>query len=168
RDVGSLDAYFDAHMDLWAVTPAFNLYNDRWPILTQGHNYPPAKFVFADKENKRVGHATDSLVSEGCIISGGRIDRSVLSPGVRINSFSHVEETILMDGVDVGRHARSRRAVVDKGVRIPPGMEIGFDHDADRARGLTVSDLGVVVVEKDRDLTRRPSVFVSEGVETQQ
>jgi glucose-1-phosphate adenylyltransferase len=112
--------------------------------------------------------ATDSLVSEGCIISGGRIDRTVLSPGVRINSFSHVEEAILMDGVDVGRHARIRRAIVDKGVRIPAGMEIGYDHDEDRRRGLTVSEDGVVVVEKEADLTRRGSVFVGEGVETQQ
>ena len=111
---------------------------------------------------------TDSLVSEGCIISGGRIDRSVLSPGVRVNSFAHVEETILMDGVDVGRHARIRRAIIDKGVRIPPGMEIGYDHEADRRNGLTV-DEGVVVVAKQMDLTaRRDRVFVAEGADTQQ
>jgi glucose-1-phosphate adenylyltransferase len=122
--------------------------------------------VFANQE--RMGVATDSLVSEGCIISGGRIDRSVLSPGVRINSFSHVEESILMDGVDVGRHARVRRAIVDKGVRIPPGMQIGFDPEADRAHGFTISDAGIVVVEKEADLTKGPSVFISEGVETQQ
>ncbi len=166
RDVGTIDAYFQANMDLVSVNPVFDLYNMRWPIRTYTPPLAPAKFVFA--EGARVGMATDSLVSEGCIISGGRIDRTVLSPGVRINSFSHVEEAILMDGVDVGRHARIRRAIVDKGVRIPAGMEIGFDHDEDRRRGLTVSEDGVVVVEKEADLTRRGSVFVGEGVETQQ
>jgi glucose-1-phosphate adenylyltransferase len=95
------------------------------------------------------------LVSEGCIISGGRIDRTILSPGVRINSYSHVEESILMDGVDVGRHARIRRAVVDKGVRVPSGMEIGYDHDLDRRRGFTVTGEGVVVVPKEMELPER-------------
>jgi glucose-1-phosphate adenylyltransferase len=166
RDVGTIDSYWQANMDLVSVNPVFDLYNPRWPIRTYTPPLPPAKFVFA--EQSRMGVATDSLVSEGCIISGGRIDRSVLSPGVRINSFSHVEESILMDGVDVGRHARVRRAVVDKGVHIPPGMQIGFDHDEDRRRGLTVSGEGIVVVEKDTDLTRQTSVFVSEGVETPQ
>ena len=167
RDVGTIDAYWQANMDLVSVNPIFDLYNMRWPIRTYTPPLPPAKFVFA--EESRIGMATDSLVSEGCIISGGRIDRSVLSPGVRVNSFSHVEEAILMDGVDVGRHARIRRAIIDKGVRIPPGMEIGFDHDEDRRRGLTVSEDGVVVVEKEADLAaRRDRVFVSEGVDTQQ
>jgi glucose-1-phosphate adenylyltransferase len=167
RDVGTIDAYWNANMDLTAVVPVFDLYNPRWPIRTYNPPLPPAKFVFA--EQGRMGIATDSLVCEGCIISGGRIDRSVLSPGVRINSFSHVEESILMDGVDVGRYAHLRRAVVDKGVRIPPGMEIGFDPDEDRRRGFTVSESGVTVVEKDTDLTPPgASVFVSEGVETQQ
>ncbi|MCU1276487.1 MAG: glucose-1-phosphate adenylyltransferase, partial [bacterium] len=165
RDVGTIDAYWQANMDLVAVNPVFDLYNLRWPIRTYTPPLPPAKFVFADSE--RIGMATDSLVSEGCIISGGRIDRSVLSPGVRINSFAHVEQAILMDGVDVGRHARIRRAIIDKGVHIPAGMEIGYDHDEDRARGMTVSEEGVVVVEKEADLTRRGTVFVSEGVETQ-
>ncbi len=164
RDIGTIDAYWSANMDLVSVNPIFDLYNMRWPIRTYTPPLPPAKFVFA--EQQRIGMATDSLVSEGCIISGGRIDRSVLSPGVRINSFAHVEETILMDGVDVGRHARIRRAVVDKGVHLPPGMEIGYDHDEDRRRGLTVSPEGVVVVEKEADLTRHQMVFVSEGVET--
>jgi glucose-1-phosphate adenylyltransferase len=167
RDVGTIDAYWQANMDLVSVNPIFDLYNMRWPIRTYTPPLPPAKFVFADSE--RIGMATDSLVSEGCIISGGRIDRSVLSPGVRVNSFAHVEEAILMDGVDVGRHARIRRAVIDKGVHIPPGMEIGFDHDEDRRRGLTVSEEGVVVVEKETDLAaRRDRVFITEGVDTQQ
>jgi glucose-1-phosphate adenylyltransferase len=153
RDVGTIESYWQANMDLIAVVPVFDLYNPRWPIRTYTPPYPPAKFVFAEQE--RMGIATDSLVSEGCIISGGRIDRSVLSPGVRINSFSHVEESILMDGVDVGRHARVRRAIVDKGVRIPPGMEIGYDPDADRSHGFTVSDNGIVVVEKRAELGPR-------------
>jgi glucose-1-phosphate adenylyltransferase len=167
RDVGTIDAYWQANMDLVSVNPIFDLYNMRWPIRTYTPPLPPAKFVFANSD--RIGMATDSLVSEGCIISGGRIDRSVLSPGVRVNSFAHVEEAILMDGVDVGRHARLRRAIIDKGVHIPAGMQIGFDHDEDRRRGLTVSEEGVVVVEKETDLAaRRDRVFVTEGVDTQQ
>jgi glucose-1-phosphate adenylyltransferase len=163
RDVGTIDSYWQANMDLVSVNPIFDLYNMRWPIRTYTPPLPPAKFVFA--EQGRVGMATDSLVSEGCIISGGRIDRSVLSPGVRVNSFAHVEETILMDGVDVGRHARIRRAIIDKGVHIPSGMEIGYDHDEDRRRGFTVSEEGTVVVEKEADLTRRPMTFVPESFE---
>jgi glucose-1-phosphate adenylyltransferase len=164
RDVGTIEAYWQANMDLIAVDPIFDLYNARWPIRTYTAPLPPAKFVFAQAE--RMGTATDSLVSEGCIISGGRIDRSVLSPGVRINSFAHVEESILMDGVDVGRHARIRRAIIDKGVHIPPGMAIGVDLEADRRR-FHVSDEGIVVVPKDADLSARGSLFV-ETVETRQ
>jgi glucose-1-phosphate adenylyltransferase len=165
RDVGTISAYWQANMDLVAVNPIFDLYNPRWPIRTHTLPLPPAKFVFA--EQGRIGMATDSLVSEGCIISGGRIDRCVLSPGVRINSFAHVEESVLMDGVDVGRHARVRRAVVDKGVHIPAGMQIGYDVAADKRR-FHVDDHGIVVVPKDAQLSERSSVFVSEGVETRQ
>jgi glucose-1-phosphate adenylyltransferase len=165
RDVGTIGSYWQANMDLVSVNPVFDLYNPRWPLRTHTLPLPPAKFVFA--EQGRMGIATDSLVSEGCIISGGRIDRSVLSPGVRINSFSHVEESILMDGVDVGRHARVRRAIVDKGVHIPAGMEIGYDAEADRAR-FHVSEEGIVVVPKEADLRQRARVIVSEGVETRQ
>ena len=147
RDVGTLSAYFQANMDFVSVSPMFNLYNDRWPIRTWAKPLPPAKFVFADKENARMGIATDSLVSEGCIISGGRIDRSVLSPGVRINSFAHVEESILFDGADIGRHCRIRRTIVDKGVRVPLGTEIGYDRAADRER-FYVSEDGLVVLPK--------------------
>ena len=147
RDVGTIDSYWAANMDLVQVTPAFDLYNPRWPILTFSRPLAPAKFVFADEENARMGIATDSLVSEGCIISGGRIDRSVLGPQVRVNSFSHVEESILMNGVDVGRHARIRRAIVDKNVHIPPGTTIGLDPEEDRRR-FTVSESGIVVVPK--------------------
>jgi glucose-1-phosphate adenylyltransferase len=147
RDVGTIDAYWAANMDLVQVEPVFDLYNARWPVHTWQRTLPPAKFVFADEENARMGIATDSLVSEGCIISGGRIDRSVLSPSVRVNSFSHVEESILLSGVDVGRRARVRRAIVDKDVRIPPGTSIGLDPEED-ARRFTVSESGVVVIPK--------------------
>ncbi len=149
RDVGTIEAYFDANMDLVSVHPIFNLYNHRWPIRTWAQPFPPAKFVFADEETARMGIATDSLVSEGCIVSGGRIDRSVLSPAVRVNSYAHVEESILFEGVEVGRNAKIRRAIVDKNVHVPERYEIGFDHAADRAAGLTVlDDHDLVVVPK--------------------
>jgi len=152
RDVGTIDAYWKANMDLVQVQPVFDLYNARWPIRTYTRPLPPAKFVFAgggEVGHPRMGIATDSLISEGCILSGGRVDRSVLSPDVRINSYAHIEESILMDGVDVARHARLRRCIIDKGVQIPPGAEIGYDHEADRSRGFHVSEEGVVVVAKD-------------------
>jgi glucose-1-phosphate adenylyltransferase len=151
RDVGTIDAYWQASADLISVAPAFSLYNPNWPIYSAFFPNPPAKFVFADRESNRVGIATDSMVSEGCIISGGRVDRSILGLRVRVNSFSDVAESILFDDVEVGRHVRIRRAVVDKGVRIPSGMEIGYDLDADRRR-FTVSDGGVVVVPKNMRL----------------
>jgi glucose-1-phosphate adenylyltransferase len=144
RDVGTLASYFSANMDLVAVHPIFNLYNDRWPMLTWSKPMPPAKFVFS--EAGRVGMATDSMVSEGCIISGGRLDRTVLSPNVRVNSFSYVEQSILFEGAQIGRHARIRRAIIDKGVTVPEGMEVGYDHEADRRRGLTVVDEDDLVV----------------------
>jgi glucose-1-phosphate adenylyltransferase len=150
RDVGTIGAYWQANMDLVQVVPTFDLYNERWPIRSWTRPLPPAKFVFADPGDAtgqaRMGIATDSLVSEGCIISGGRIDRTVCSPQVRINSFAHVEESVLLDGVDVGRHARIRRAIVDKDVHVPSGVEIGYDPETD-ARRFTVSD-GIVVVPK--------------------
>jgi len=151
RDVGTIDAYWQASADLISVAPAFSLYNPSWPIYSAFFPNPPAKFVFADRESNRVGIATDSMVSEGCIISGGRVDRSILGLRVRVNSFSDVAESILFDDVEVGRHARIRRAVVDKGVRIPAGVEIGYDLDADRRR-FTVSEGGVVVVPKNMRL----------------
>jgi glucose-1-phosphate adenylyltransferase len=155
RDVGTIDAYWRANMDLVQVQPVFDLYNPRWPIRTYTKPLPPAKFVFAGGREEgghaRMGIATDSLVSEGCIISGGRIDRTVLSPGVRINSYAHVEESILMDEVQVGRRAKVRRAIVDKGVVVPPDAEIGYDPEADRRR-FHVSEEGIVVVPKDAQL----------------
>ncbi|PIR17630.1 MAG: glucose-1-phosphate adenylyltransferase [Deltaproteobacteria bacterium CG11_big_fil_rev_8_21_14_0_20_49_13] len=147
RDIGSIDAYWKSSMDLVSVTPVFNLYNHMWPIRTAMDPSPPAKFVFADEQNKRVGTATDSLVSEGCIISGGRISRSVLSPNVRINSYSLVEESILFENVNVGRYAKIRRAVIDKNVDIPPNTVIGYDLKKDRKKYF-VSEKGIVIIPK--------------------
>jgi glucose-1-phosphate adenylyltransferase len=147
RDVGTIDSYFAAGLDLVAVTPLFNLYNPLWPVVSAPLHQPPAKFVFADSKSQRIGIATDSLVSDGSIISGGTINRCVLHPRVRINSYADVDEAILMDGVEVGRHCKIRRAIVDKGVKIPPGTSIGYDLEHDRER-FTVTDSGVVVVPK--------------------
>jgi glucose-1-phosphate adenylyltransferase len=150
RDVGTIGAYWQANMDLTQVVPDFDLYNPRWPLRTWTRPLPPAKFVFADpgdgSGHSRMGIATDSLVSEGCIISGGRIDRTVLSPQVRINSFAYVEESLILDNVEVGRYCRIRKAIIDKGVHVPPHTEIGYDPEAD-ARRFTISD-GIVVVPK--------------------
>jgi len=149
RDVGTIDAYFEANMDLIEVDPQLNLYDEEWPIRTHHPAYPPPKFVFAaEGPDARRGEATDSLVCQGAIVSGGRVTRSIIGPGVRVNSYARIEESILFEGVVIGRHARIRRAIIDKGVRVPPGMEIGFDAGEDLARGLTVSPLGVTVVPK--------------------
>ncbi|HEV3484896.1 MAG TPA: glucose-1-phosphate adenylyltransferase, partial [Vicinamibacterales bacterium] len=147
RDVGTIDSFFAATLDLIAVTPLFNLYNPLWPIVSAPMHLPPAKFVFADSKSQRIGIATDSLVSDGSIISGGTINRCVLHPRVRINSYAEVDESILMDGVEVGRHSRIRRTIIDKGVKLPPGTTIGYDLEHDRQR-FTVTDSGVVVVPK--------------------
>jgi glucose-1-phosphate adenylyltransferase len=144
--VGTLDSYYDAHMDLISVHPVFNLYNRHWPILTTVGTHPPAKFVF--DEPGRVGQALNSLVSPGVIISGGLVRNSVLSPGVRVHSGSDVCGAVLMHGVDVGRGARVGRAILDKNVVVHAGASIGLDPAADRARGFTVSEGGVTVVGK--------------------
>jgi len=149
RDVGTIDAYYDANMDLVAVTPEFNLYSRNWPIRTRQLQYPPAKFVFA-QEGRRMGIALDSIVSAGCIISGGRVIRSVLSPGVRVNSYCEIDSSILMQDVEVGRHSRIRNAIIDSGVKIPDGSLIGYDLDADRAGGYHVTEGGIVVVPSRR------------------
>ncbi len=146
RDVGTIDAYYDAHMDLVAVHPIFNLYNRSWPILTTPTLLPPAKFVH--DEPGRTGHAIESLVSPGCIVSGGQVRRSVLSPGVHVHSAADVEGSVLLNGVHVRRGAVLRRVILDKEVVVPPGVSIGVDHEHDRARGFHVSDGGVVVLGK--------------------
>jgi glucose-1-phosphate adenylyltransferase len=149
RDVGTLDAYYEANMDLVAVDPLLNLYDEVWPIRTFQPNLPPPKFVFGSRgETDRAGRALDSVVCSGTIVSGGLVERCILGPRVRINSYSHVQDSILFEGVDVGRHARIRRAIIDKGVRVPPGMEIGYDLELDRRRGLTVTENGIVVIAK--------------------
>ncbi len=145
RDVGTIDAFYDAHMDLISVDPIFDLYNRDWPILSWPEPLPPAKFVFEDAG--RIGHAIDSMVCAGVIVSGGTVRRSVLSPGVRVHSYGVVEESILMQGVDVGRGAVVRRAIVDKNVHIAEGVQIGVDAVADRAR-FAVSPAGIVVIPK--------------------
>ncbi len=147
RDVGTIDAYWQTSQDLISITPVLNLYNQSWPMISAFYPNPPAKFVFADPEHNRVGLATNSMVSEGCIISGGHVDRSILGTRVRVNSFSLVSESILFDGVEVGRHARIKRAIIDKGIQVPAGTTIGYDEAEDRAR-FTVSEGGVVVVPK--------------------
>lgn len=147
RDVGTIDAYHQASLDLVSVTPAFDLYNRRWPIRTHYHHHPPAKFVHDDVAGQRVGQAINSIVAEGCIISGGRIEQSVLFPQVRVNSYSHVSDSILFEGVNIGRHAKLRRCVVDKDVEIPSGAVIGYDLEADRQR-FHVSPGGIVVIGK--------------------
>jgi glucose-1-phosphate adenylyltransferase len=154
RDIGTIGAYFDAQLDLVAIQPKFNLYNPRWPIRTGVTHDPPAKFVFRDDAQARVGIATDSLVSHGSIISGGRIHRSVLSVGCRVNSFAEVEECVLFERVRIGRHARLRRCIVDKDVEIPAGEQIGFDVEADRRR-FFVTDEGIVCIPKRAKLEPR-------------
>ena len=144
RDIGTLEAYFEANMDLCHVNPEFNLYDPEWPLRTYQVQAPPAKFVFAD-EGRRCGQALDSIISAGCIISGSRIAGSVLCPYVRVHSFCDIDQSILMPGVRVGRHARIRRAIIDRDVFIPRGAMIGYNEEEDRRRH-TVSDSGIVVV----------------------
>lgn len=145
RDIGSIDSYYEASMDLTAVEPVFNFYNRRWPIFTWNFPDPPAKFVHDD--DRRRGRAVDSIVANGCIVSGGAVRRSILSPRVRVNSFSEVSDSILFNEVTVGRGAVVRRAVVDKQVNIPEGFQIGVDPAADAER-FTVSPQGVAVIGK--------------------
>jgi glucose-1-phosphate adenylyltransferase len=147
RDIGTIDAYFEANMDLCQVNPEFNLYDPEWPLRTYQPQAPPAKFVFAEA-GSRCGQALDSVISPGCIVSGSSIFGSVLCPNVRVHSFCRIEQSILMPGVRVGRHARIRRAIIDRDVLIPRAALIGYDAEEDRRRH-TVSDGGVVVVTTD-------------------
>lgn len=150
RDVGTLDSYYEANMDVRSVSPVLNLYNAAWPFRSYPLNYPPAKFSL-DEGDARRGQAIESLVSEGCIISGARVVRSILSPGCFVHSYAQVEDSILFDKVDVGRHAKIRRAIIDKNVRIPQGTEIGYNLEADRQR-FFVSEGGIVIIPKDARL----------------
>jgi len=152
RDIGTIDAYYEANMELIQVNPIFNLYDQEWPLRTFQEQYPPVKTVHSgDREEGRVGLVLDSIVSEGCVVSGGRVQRSILSPNVRINSFSEVYDSILMEGVNVGRYAKIKRAIIDKDVSIPQGMIIGFNLEEDKKR-FFVSDSGIVVVAKGTEI----------------
>jgi glucose-1-phosphate adenylyltransferase len=153
RDVGTLEAFYDANMDLVSVSPVFNLYDSDWPIRTHQRQYPPAKFVFA--EAGRTGTAVDSLVASGCIVSGGMVKNSVLSPDVRVNSYSDVDASILFSHVNVGRHCRIQRAIIDRDVHIPEGTSIGYDVEADRQRYF-VTESGITVVTRDYSLFENP------------
>ena len=153
RDVGTLEAFYEANMDIVSVSPVFNLYDSDWPIRTYQRQYPPAKFVFA--EPGRTGQATDSIVSAGCIVSGSTVSNSILSPDVRVNSYSAIDESILFTHVNVGRHCRIRHAIIDRDVHIPEGTTIGYDVEADRQRYF-VTDSGITVVTRDYSLFENP------------
>lgn len=145
RDIGTLDAFYEANMDLVSVTPVFNLYDEEWPVRGYQPQYPPAKFVFAE-EGRRMGVGVNSLVCAGCIVSGGRVMNSILAPGVRVNSYSEIESSILFPNVNIGRHSRIRRAIVDSNLELPERTEVGFNLEADRAAGHFVTEGGIVVV----------------------
>lgn len=146
RDVGCIDAYWQTNMDLLDYCPELNLYSKEWPLRTFNYNYPPAKFIW--QEGDRVGKATNSMVSEGCIISGGGLSRCILSPKVRINSYAQVADSILMENVSIGRRADIKKAIIDKNVIIPEGMKIGYNREEDEKRGFYVSESGITVVPK--------------------
>ncbi len=146
RDVGTMDSYFDAHMDLVSIHPIFNLYNYDWPIYTSHGPYPPAKFVHGS--HGRFGEALNSAVSPGVVISGARVNGSVISPDVKVHSYTEVDSSVILDGVEIGRHCSIQRAVIDKNVVVPDGAKIGFDHEHDLARGFSVTESGITVVGK--------------------
>jgi glucose-1-phosphate adenylyltransferase len=162
RDVGSIESYWEANMDLVSVSPIFNLYNRQWPLRTPHWQLPPAKFVFADKDRSRLGIATDSLVAEGCIISGGHINRTILFPSVRINSFTYITDSIIMDGSEIGRYARVKRAIIDKDVSIGSHVVIGYDPKEDRRR-FHVTPGGIVVIPKGEVIEAEKKVFLPVG-----
>jgi len=153
RDVGTLEAFYEANMDIASVSPVFNLYDNEWPIRTHQRQYPPAKFVF--NEAGRTGMSTDSIISMGCIVSGGVVRSSVLSPDVRVNSYAEVDSSIVFSHVNVGRHCRVRRAIIDRDVHLPEGTVIGYDTEADRQKYF-VTDSGITVVTRDYSLFENP------------
>ncbi len=149
RDIGTIDAYWEANIELIAVDPVFNLYDKDWPIRTLQGQYPPAKFVFAQEEDGgRLGIALDSIVCGGCIISGGRVQNSVISPNVRVNSYADIRDSIVLENVEIGRYSRIKRAIIDKDVKIPPQTVIGYDNDEDKKR-FSVTESGIAVVTRD-------------------
>mgnify|MGYP002628017539 CR=1 FL=1 len=169
KDVGTLDSYYDANMDLISVNPRFNLYDSEWPYRSYQQPLAPPKFVFNDQRNgqDRIGHAVDSMVCPGTIVSGGTVERSILGPSVRINSFAEVRDSILYEGVEIGRYARIRKAIIDKNVKIPEGMKIGYDVEEDRRHGLTITENGVVAVPKNatfdlKSQVMKPHISVSQ------
>jgi glucose-1-phosphate adenylyltransferase len=150
RDVGTLDAYFESQIDLVSVHPVFNLYNDLWPIHANLGPWPPAKFVHG--WHGRIGHAVNSIVSPGCVVSGALVENSVLSPNVQVHSWATLSDCVLLDGVDIGRHAVVRRAIIDKFVTVPEGARIGMDREEDLDRGFTVTPSGITVVGKGQKI----------------
>jgi len=154
RDVGTLDAYYEANMDLIAVDPLLNMYDEQWPIRTYQPNLPPPKFIFSESgEEGRRGQAHDSIVCAGAILSGGRVEKSIVGPNTRINSYADVQDSILLESIDIGRHSKIRRAIIDKGVAIPPETVIGYDLEHDRARGFSVTETGITVIAKGEGVT---------------
>src|SRR3972149_1118972 len=146
RDIGTLDSYFSSNIDLISISPEFNLYDSSWPMRTYQYQYPPAKTV--SHEGERVGRSLDSLICDGSIISGGLVEKSLIGPNVKINSFAYVTDSIIMNNCNIGRHARIRRTIIDKNVTVPEGYEIGFDIESDRNK-FTVTESGIVVIEKN-------------------
>ena len=168
RDIGTLDAYYEANMDLVSVDPLFNFYDQAWPIRTYQGQFPPAKFVFAEEtDNGRMGMALDSIVSGGCIISGSRVKNCVLSPDVRVESHAEVHESVIMENVEIGERARIRRAIIDKGVVIPPDTVIGYDAEQDRKR-FTLTDEGVVVITQPKPASPKKKTLAISVVRTPQ
>jgi glucose-1-phosphate adenylyltransferase len=157
RDVGTIEAYYEASMDLNQIKPDLNLYNREWPVRSTSYPDPPAKFVF-DEQNRR-GEALDSIVSGGCILSGGIVKKSVLARGVRVHTGAVVEGCVIMDNCDIGRHAKVRRAILDKNVRIPEGGSVGYDLDEDRARGWHVTESGIVVIGREYSAVPMAAMF---------
>jgi len=149
RDIGTLDAYYEANMDLVSVTPQCNLYHPNWPVHTVYSPFPPAKMVFSGgKDGKRIGMVLDSIICDGAIVSGGKVERSIISPNVRVHSYSEIEDSMLMEGVEIGRNCKIRRTIIDKYVKIPPRTIIGYDPEDDKKR-FDVSPGGIVVVSKN-------------------
>jgi glucose-1-phosphate adenylyltransferase len=164
QDVGTIDAYFESNMDLISSHPVFNLYNEQWPLYTGYIGLPPAKFVHSGSEVEgRVGVAVDSVISPGVIVSGGKVIRSILSPGVRVNSFAELEDTIILDNCNIGRNAHVKRAILDKYVTVEEGVDIGYDLEADKAKGLTVTESGIVVVPKSTIVKKDGTIDVGYG-----